>query len=260
MKLVAVWLAACAVAFASASVAAQPAPTPAPTPFAIGTLQPFGTEASPLPHIGGTRALRPACAAMRDLVIPSFAAARRADARFAESRKRLPQYIDIAEDPSHQDDGYGQMLLHRLDQDVSELFQQTLVLNKALGDPYFDQHKDDPQVVAEKRALEQLYEAQRSRANLLSDFVIRERAATAKQGIDDASPFAGRSNGSATMITPRPLPQPMLTPAPGMPLRSGIPLADKARMTDWGTSLTTYVQQTENRSARTFYTIANTCR
>ena len=74
-----------------------------PTPFPFGTLQPFGTTTPPpttLPPIGRVRAATTACTAMRDLVIPSFATALKSDAVFAQSSKRLPQYIDFANDKS----------------------------------------------------------------------------------------------------------------------------------------------------------------
>lgn len=263
LKVVATAVAAAAVAISAAGAVAQPAPQAAATPFAIGTFQPMAAPgapfSSPLPNIGRTRALNRACAAMRDLIVPSFEAALRADKRFAETRKRLPNYADISNDPSHQDDGFRQMVLSKLDSDVTTLFQESLVLNKALGDPRLAASVDDPQVIAERRSLQLLYEAQQTRANLLNEFVIREHVATAKNGIDDSTAFAPR-NSTRGMVSPPPIPVPMLTTHPGMPLRSLNPMADRNALQDWGTSIATFVRVNENQAAKTFFTIAQGCR
>jgi hypothetical protein len=265
LKAVASLIAAAAVTISAAGALAQPAPKPTATPFAIGTfgplLPPDAPIFSPLPTIGRTRGVNRACAAMRDLVVPSFAAALRADQRFAETRKRLPNYAEIVNDPSHQDDGFRQMLLSKLDADASTLLQEALVLNKALGDPRIAADVTDPQVMAERRSLQQLYEAQKIRANLLNEFVMREHVATAKNGIDDDSAFRSRSSTNYTGgVSPPPIPIPALTAPPGMPLRSGNSMADRNSLQDWGTSLATYVRTNENQAAKTFFTIAQTCK
>src|SRR5665213_1489864 len=141
---------------------------------------------------------------MRDLIVPSFEAAIRADKRFVETRKRLPNYAEIVNDPSHQDDGFRQMVLHKLDQDVTELLQQSLILNKALGDPRIAADVDDPQVMAERRALQQLYDAQQTRANLLNEFVIREHVASAKDNIGDNSAFGSHNANQSGGVSPPP--------------------------------------------------------
>jgi hypothetical protein len=265
LKVVASAVAAVAVAISAAGAVAQPVPQPTATPFAIGTFQPLGNPdapfASSLPNIGRTRAVNRACAAMRDLIVPSFEAALRADKRFAETRKSLPNYADIAGDPIHRDDGFQQMLLSKLDRDASALLQESLVLNKALGDPRIAANVDDPQVIAERRALQQLYEAQQTRANLLNEFVIREHVATAKQGIDDGGAFRSRaSTNYSGGVSPPPAPNPSLTAPPGMPLRSNNPQADRNSLQDWGTVLNTYVRTNENQAAKTFFIVARTCK
>ncbi len=264
LKAVATVLAAAAVAVSAAGAVAQQAPQAAPTPFAIGTLQPLSAPgapfSSPLPNIGRTRALNRACAAMRDLIVPSFEAAIRADKRFVETRKRLPNYAEIVNDPSHQDDGFRQMVLHKLDQDVTELLQQSLILNKALGDPRIAADVDDPQVMAERRALQQLYDAQQTRANLLNEFVIREHVASAKDNIGDNSAFGSHNANQSGGVSPPPRPNPQLTAHPGMPLRSQNPLADRNSLQDWGTNIATFVRANENQAAKTFFTIAQGCK
>ena len=264
LKVIATLTAAAAVAISAAGALAQ-APKPAATPFVIGTFGPMTAPeppaSSPLPEIGRTRGVNRACAAMRDIIIPSFAAAVRADTRFAETRKRLPNYTDIANDPVHKDDAFQQMMLEKLGADASTLLQEALILNKALGDPRIAADVNDPQVMAERRSLQQLYEAQKVRANLLNEFVMRERAATAKQGIDDDSAFRARNTTNFSGgVSPPPLTIAELKAPPGMPMRSRIPMADKNSVQDWGTSLATYVRKNENEAAKTFYSIAKTCK
>lgn len=264
LKVVASSVAAAVVALASAGVAAQPAPKPAPTPFAIGTIEPSGSTpapfSSPLPDIGRTRSVTPACSAMRDLIVPSFEAAIRADKRFVETRKRLPSYAEAAADPEHRNDVVRQMLLSRLDSDASNLLQEALVVSKALGDPRLSPDSKDPQVIAERQGLQRLYDAQSTRANLINEFVMRERVAVAKDGLEDTGAFASRQSTNTQVVTPPPMPMPALTAPPGMPLRSGIVMADKNSLADWGTSIATYVRTGENQAAKTFIPIAQKCR
>jgi hypothetical protein len=252
-------------ATAALAIAFATVPAPKPTPFPLGTLQPFGTETPApvpqptLPEIGRVRAASPACAAMRDLVIPSFAAARRADARFTQTRARLPQYIDFADDPEHKTDVFRESALSRLSADATAILNETLAINKALGDPRF---KDpaDPQVAAEKAQLQQLYNTQQARANQLQEFVTREQVAIAKNGINDNSAFAGR-NTHVQDVSPPPAPIPNLTAPPGMPVIGGrIPMADKAVINDWSGQIAAAVRASENMAAKTFLPIAHSCR
>jgi hypothetical protein len=249
--------AALAIAFATV-------PTPKSTPFPLGTLQPFGTEtpapASTLPEIGRVRAATPACAAMRDLVIPSFAAARRADVRFAQTRARLPQYVEYIDDPEHRNDVFRESALSKLDADATAILNETLVLNKALGDPRF-KDPTDPQVAAEKAQLEQLYDTQQARANQLQEFVMRQRNAIAKNGIDDSSALTGTRRQQGRDASAPAAPMPALTAPPGMPLLGGrIALADKAAINDWSGSMAAAVRASENQAARAFLPIAHGCR
>jgi len=251
--------AALAIAFATV-------PTPKSTPFPLGTLQPFGTETpapaptSALPEIGRVRAATPACAAMRDLVIPSFAAARRADARFTQTRARLPQYVEYIDDAEHRTDVFRESALSRLDQDATAILNETLVINKALGDPRF-KDPTDPVVVAEKAQLEQLYDTQQARANQLQEFVMRQRVAIAKNGIDDPSAFTGNRKIQGPNVGPPVAPIPNFTAPPGMPVLGGrIAMADKAAINDWSGSMAAAVRASENQAARAFLSIAHGCR
>jgi len=239
------------IALASALGAApKPVAAPPPTP-----------EASPLPEIGRVRAATPACAAMRDLIIPSFAAAQRADARFAQTRVRLPQYVEFAADPIHQNDIFRTSLLSRLDADATALLNETLILNKALGDPRLKDPKD-PVIAAERAQLEQLYSVQQARANQLQQFVMRERNTVALHGMEDSGAFKGRHRAPASRdVDPPPSPIPATTGPPGMPVLNGrIPGADKAVINDWSAAMAAAVRASENQAAQAFYPIADACR
>jgi hypothetical protein len=265
MLKVAASLVAAAVVAVAAGAAAAPVPKATATPFAIGTLQPVpgasgNPFAAPLPEIGRTRSVSPACAAMRDLVIPSFAAAVRADKRFAETRKRLPNYAEISADPSHKDDAFRDSALHQLSRDASSLMEESLVLNRALGDPRIAADIKDPQVVAQRRELERLYEVQATRANLLNEFVMREQMGNARRGLEDNGAFRARNAQAPPNPNVPDNPLPQLTAPPNMPLRSGNAMVDKNSLQDWGTSLAVYVRKTENEAAKTFYPIAQSCR
>jgi len=242
------------------ALATIPAPNPTPTPFAIGTFSPSATPgpiAVPIPEIGRVRSATPGCAVMRELVIPSFAAARRGDAIFAGTRKRLPAYAELLSDPQHREGVFRESGLDKLGQDVANLFRETLVINRALGDPRLSAKSTDPQVLAERAQLQQLYAMQQTRASLLNQFVLREQVAIARGQLAGSDAFGSR-NPVTTGYSPAPLPD--MTAPPGMPLFSGNQLADKRIATDWGSEIASAIRSSENAAAKTFLAIANACR
>jgi hypothetical protein len=244
-----------------ALVVALAAATPAPTPFPLGTLQPFGSSTPApqvFPNIGRVRSVAPACAAMRDLIVPSYAAAQRSDVRFAETRKRLPNYAELVDNPLHVEDVYRQSALAKLDNDATKLLEEAQIIAKALGDPRLSAKSQDPDVLAERTALQQLYEGQMIRANLLNEFVIRQQAAIAKNGIDTStSAFAGPRTAARPSATDQPIPA--LTAPPGMPLLMGNELSDKQVMNQWSTEIAAVVYRYKNAAAKTFLPIAKRC-
>jgi hypothetical protein len=244
-----------------ALVVALAAATPAPTPFPLGTLVPFGAPNAPtpppLPEIGRVRSATPSCAAMRDLVIPAFAAARRSDVKFDETRKRLPDYAELVADPLHRADIYRESALARIDNDATALLNEALTMSKALGDPRLA-NKADPEVVAEKNALNELYLAVQARANTLTEFVTRQRVAIAKAGIDDNSALFGGPHAPPAIQTSAPTP--VLTAPPGMPVLVGNNFTDKAEMNQWSGDMSRVVRYYENEAAKTFLPIARKCR
>lgn len=229
-------------------IAAAPAPSPEPS--------------SVLPEIGRTRANTPACAAMRDLVIPSFAAAQRADARFVETRKTLPSYADIRAD---RDEGtkYGvqrEAGLARLGSDAARLEQEAQSIKKALDDPRLAKTSTDPQVVAERQQLEQLYAVQRARADALNEFVLREQVAIAPHTIGSNRGIAAKMKLDPVEPTPA-IAAPGSTAPPGMPLLTGIDQQeDKRRMEQWTNGIALLVRKSEAEAAVTFLPIAQSCR
>jgi hypothetical protein len=227
----------------------------APNPFTLGPTPTPAPSASPgfvLPEIGRVRAATPACAVMRDLITPAYAATMRADARFTKIRKGFPKYVDVADD---RQDRYGArhaMIVAELDRDAQALREEALVLNRALGDPRFVR-PTDTQVIAEKRELQQLYDNQSGRANLIFEFVTREQAAIMRSGMATAG-------GGG----PAPLPEPVdpATTAPfGMPppLR-GNELTDRTALDAWAGSIAVQVRASEHRMAEALLPIAQGCR
>ncbi len=247
--------AALAVTLAFGGVAAQ-----APVPTAVPAVVP-----SDLPEIGRTKSASPVCAAMRDLVIPSFAAARKADARFAETQTRLPKYAEIRADAKNDrnkthDDVFQEMALSRIEQDAANLLGYAAFINKALGDPRLSADIKDPEVQAERSQLQSLYAIQAARAQMLAEFAARERVSLTRTQVADD----GSMNKRAPMpISPDPSPPvaaPDSTAAPGMPLFSGIAFADKERANAWTRDITKAVAASESTAAKTFLPLAQRCR
>jgi hypothetical protein len=231
-----------------ATLVAQ-APVPQPSPSAA------------LPEIGRVRTVSNACAIMHELGIPSFAAALRGDARFVETSKELSHYLDVIDNPALRTSMYRQSLIEQLASDAGRLQQEALVLNDALGDARLA-GRTDPQVAAERAALQELYDTQQARAKALAEFVTIQRLVTYENGMEDPGAFIAKI--TPAMIHPnevlpgRPLP-PTKTVA-GMPLFSGRPMNDQESIRDWTTSLQKAARDGENQAAKTLLPIAQGCK
>jgi hypothetical protein len=242
-----------AAATVAVAIALGAAPSPAPAPTAVPDTS--------LPEIGRVRSTAPACAAMRDLVLPSFSAAQRADSRFLQTRVRLPQYAEIAADPGHKSDVFRDSALAKLDADATALLTEAQWLDKALRDPRL-KDTSDPQIVAERSGLQQLYDVQKARANQLQEFVMRERNAAVRNGMEDSGAFRGKI---PTMPVSGEEPPPMASPPPlnvprGMPILTGKnALADKASLNEWSLNMAAAVRAGENQAAKSFLPIARNC-
>jgi hypothetical protein len=212
---------------------------------------------SGLPEIGRVRSTTPACTVMRDLVIPSFAAARRADLRFTETRKRLPDFGELLVDASPHDP-MRQTALAKLDADATKLLAEALVINRALGDPRLAADSTDPVVLQERRALQQLYDAQKTRANILWEYVMRKNIALSKAQFAEDPTIGGRRQDLSQDDADKPNRE--LVVLPGMPPESRtIGFANKQRLAEWGDAIATAIRVNENAAAQTFMPIAQRC-
>lgn len=258
------------LATASAVVTLAAAPTPAPTfpplPFDSPGPAASNNPAYGLPQIGRTRAVAPACAATRDLVIPSFKAALAADKRYIEAAKpHLVTYAEVNADPNAGVSKTAAISL--LDRDVSAMLEQTQTIAKALGDPRISASVTDPDVKRLRAAMQQLYAVQMARASALNEFVQREGMRDSREQIGSTNAFGGRdSNGQKVQITPPPIATPdvSVTPVPGMPVlhgaTTGLTLQDRENMQRWANQVQKETRDRENAAAKTFYTVAQRCR
>jgi hypothetical protein len=196
---------------------------------------------------------------MRDLVVPSFSAAQRADSRFLQTRVRLPQYAEIAADKEHRNDVMRDSALAKLDADATALLNEALWLGKALRDPRL-KDSSDPQVVAERTGLQQLYDVQKARANQLQEFVMRERNATVRNGMEDSGAFRGRRAPVPVNADAPPADAPVLNAPRGMPILTGNnALADKASLNEWSLNMAAAVRAGENLASKAFLPVAKNC-
>jgi hypothetical protein len=222
---------------------------------------------SDLPEIGHTKSTTPACAVMRDLVIPSFAAARRADARFAVTQTRLPRYAEARADVKNDRntagtdnqivEGLQESLLSQIDQDAANMLGYAAFIGKALGDPRLAADSKDPDVQEERAQLQALYAVQQSRAAALAELAARDRVklTTSQMG---AARIKGKM--AEATVSDAASPQPFETAAPAMPNFSGNSFADKQRMSAWTRDMAKAVADAENRAAKSFLPLAQRCR
>ena len=253
--------AAAAVLAVEAAGAAVAAPAAAPTPFAIGTFAPLATPAPflNLPPIGSTRSAPPVCSVYRQLVLPSVIAALRADSRFGEARAHLQKFGD------HLDDRFSKngraMFAHQTDQDVMAIYDHVTTIGKALGDPRL--RSNDPGIVAQRTALQTIYDAEQTRANLLAALIAPELArGDTRLGEDEYKNEVDARAGQLTDAFGRPA-----TPAPTMapyeswrvPALSGNADRDRHAIEDWSRDMTVQVRAIENQAAPALIAIGKKC-
>jgi hypothetical protein len=239
--------------FVAATTVVRAEPEPAPA-------------ASSLPEIGRTRATTAACAVMRDIVIPAFAAAQRADARFGAVRSKLPQYIQLKSDydsqraPVKSDGIMLESAYNRLSIDAASLLREADAVKKLLDDPRLNAGSGDPTIREERERLERILAAQQARAGALSELMLRESTYLSKHlvGWEDPAAFAQMNLPRNLDAPPRPLPK--MTAPPGMPLLNGFDAADRSRVDEWGAAMTRVVHESEEQAAKTFLPLAQGCR
>jgi hypothetical protein len=256
----------------------QASPAPATTP-----------AADLIPEIGRVKSKAPACVALQDLVAPSFAAALRADKEFTVAAPDFGNYASaksasttrptnvtrangapmktrmVAAD---QDSATPEMYLARLDKALATMTGDLLAINKALGDPRLATDSSDPAVQSEREQMQRLYVVQASRIATLQEFLERERMNRARTdatltdngslgkggigGQNSADDLA--ANAAAALDSGH---VPLLF---GQPMLNGLAANDKQSVNDWTSLMARSVHENENRAAKTFYDIAQTCK
>jgi len=253
---------AIATSFIAAAIAiALPHGAPAQT-----APEPSASPAAQLPEIGRVRATSAACAAMRDVVIPAFAAARRADAQFGTVREDLPRYIQLKADYKSQRTytvKSGGMTLeaqwHKVSSESASLLHETEAIRKLLDDPRLPAQSTDPAIRVERERLAALYAAQQARASYLNELMQRESVSLAKSAVGTEDPLAF-PQGQHVPIEPQARPRTASTAPPGMPLLNGFDAADRARIEEWSAAQVRAVHDTEEQAAKTFLPFAQACR
>jgi hypothetical protein len=242
--------------------AAVVAQVPAAGPVLAATPAPASTTVpADLPEIGRVRSLTPACAAMRDLVIPAFAASQGVSKKFDETAPYFSRYIETIEDEKD-NTALRDMLLSRMGQNVSLMMRDSQKIAQALGDPRLSPNSKDPAIVEERKQLDLLYDVQMDRANILNEFLIRQNVAIGRSEFSDNSAFAGRSPGGSQSLSP----QPTATPVDIDRRRFGQPVldgrngfADKHVMSDWTNDMAAQAKLAANIAAKGLLPIAKSC-
>jgi hypothetical protein len=221
---------------------ASPAPSQAPSPDTT------------LPEIGRVRAVTPACSVLHDLVLPAAQISRRADTRFLDVAKRLPDYVQsVSSDPEGRTSPLVEMRLSRLDQTTSLIVRDVGEMAKILADPRLAPDSGDPLVRQERAALQRMYEAQMTRVSNISEFVARQGAANGRAEVDQLAAQSGQP-------TPSPTPLPFASSAPdNLPTLTGIDLRDAEAFRGWSQDLTAIVRRSEVDAARSLGPIARVC-
>lgn len=268
---------AVATTFIAAIAVMLPCGAPAQVAPAQTAPQPSASPAAQIPEIGRVRATSAACAVMRDLVIPAFAATQRADARFAETRKRLPQLADLLGAYYHQrakvksDGVFLEAAVTRLGVDSANLLNEAATIRKLLDDPRL-RDTQDSSVQAERAALQQVYEMQQARASALNEFTTRQSVELGRDNVGMESDFLktgkqimaqvdpDRTGEQPGRSVPSPIPAPTISARAGMPLITGLEARDRAGLDEWAAGVQSAVRQSENQASRTLLSIAQGCR
>ncbi len=236
-----------------------------PVPARSGALAPVAASATPeaapdLPEIGRVRSLTPSCAVLRDLAIPAFGAVLKENQLFNDSAPFYAKWAEAVVDDST-NTAVRDMYLSRMGQNLANMFAETQKIGKALGDPRL-QVKGDPFIDLERRQLQQLYDVQASRENVMSEFLIRQNVAIGKTEFADNSAFQGGRGAGQSELTPQATPTPFEVDRRkyGQPVLSGKNgFADKHVMSDWTANLGAEAKISTEAAARAFYPIGKTC-
>jgi hypothetical protein len=203
---------------------------------------------SPLPEIGRTRSVVPACAVIRDLVAPSLGAALDADAAFRDARAQIA--AANAGGGFESREAQRTLGLIRLGKNVGTMAKDVLTINRALGDPRVAKTPDDPATRELREALQALYEAQNAKLNALSGFVEGQRMAQLRA--DDETIRQMAAANSPGNVGPHPQPTALasgMLAAPADIVEPRDPAHD-----------TNEVERLERKAAAAIIEAANVCR
>jgi hypothetical protein len=152
---------------------------------------------------------------------------------------------------------YRESALAKLDNDATKLLNEALLINRALDDPRLAPDSKDPAVLEERRQLQQLYDTQKTRANILWEYVLRHNIALSRAQFAADPTIGGRQRAPAHDASD--VPNRDLVVLPGMPGESRIGFASKRRLEDWGTAIAASIRTSENAAAKAFIPIAQRC-
>lgn len=214
-----------------------------------------------LPEIGRVKALVPACATLRDLVIPSYFTMRKADVEFetiANSFDTYAEALDQTNNPAeaklNRNLSERQMYLTRMGSNAAQMAQDLQSTAKALRDPRLSPAIDDPRIQEQREQLQKLYALQSDRLALLNEFLANEEHAA---NLDEIHQFMDQS-GTKTPVT-------FVTPAPDAPDRDSLPhltgttLSDQDELKRWSIAVATQVLGTEHRVVASLLQTAQGC-
>jgi len=187
---------------------ATPAPVPQPAPTNPFNLDPIPL-ASPLPYIGGTRAAKPVCGAIRVAVAPAIQAAMKNDQTYGALRTKIFDYVVKDSDAARD------MHLMQMDRTVDDMVKYVNALKDAAKSSTLDvggtTKPDDAKMLRDlKRSLQALAAAEQTQLDAMSGFVETERMrrfgtlSETEQAMQSAlMPSVMQSNG--TLPTPIPV-------------------------------------------------------
>jgi len=216
-------------------------PTPAPSPEPT--------------EIGRVRASVPACSVLSGLVAPSVAAAVKSDERFVQTAVDLAQYIRIIDDPWDKGTAARPGTLSKIERAASAMLQDALTINRALGDPRVAADVNDPDVLAERAQLQQVYATQMARASVLIEFVQRERMSMMRANSGMYSEDTSHPTSPPAPVLDQQVPAPVF----GQPHLQGIEFSDKQQINDWTKAITTSVNRSESSAMRALQKIIANC-
>jgi hypothetical protein len=254
--------------------------------FVVAALMAAGPDQD-VPEIGRVKSNAPACAALRDLVIPSLLAAARVDQQFAQAAPQFAAYaaakagattlptnmtrangspVTSRTTADEADSPTPDLYLARLDKALAGMQKDLLSIGKALGDPRIAADSTDPSVQAEREQLGVLYVVQAARIATLMEFLGRERKSridadrslTDQSALHHATGAASQSDDLAAAAAAA-LSSGHVPYLVGQPQLNGLAANDKQSVNDWTAGIAKAVRESESTAVKKFAAVAQTC-